>query len=339
MIRRLRALPGAILVGLALLGIALAVAAVIARSLSGPATFPLPERPPSPPDYAKHLGAALSLEPARRDDAYRDAFLRTFSSLTPENAMKWSIVHPRRGTWDFEEADALVEMAQRTKRRVRGHPLVWDQQLPEWAGEGDVAANLREHVRALASRYRGRIAQWDAVNEPLEDDGRLTRNVFQKALGERWIDLAFRTAREADPEARLFLNEIAAERGDKFRALLALARRLQRRGVPIDGIGLQNHTTSDDFPSERVLRRDFAAIAELGLDVEITEMDVEGGSPRAFAAAARACAAAPNCTGVTVWGVTDRWSWIGAATTPLLFDDEGKPKPALRALRGPLQAR
>ena len=332
MSRRLRALPAAIIVGLAVLGLVIAAAAVVKRTVEGPPKFPLPERPAQAPEYDKPLGAALSLQPAREDDAYRDAFLRTFSSLTPENAMKWTIVHPQPGKWAFEEADALVEMARRTGRRVRGHPLVWDQQLPDWAGRGDVERNLREHVRTLAARYRGKIDQWDAVNEPLEDDGTMTPNPFQKALGERWIDIAFEEARRADPKAKLFLNEIAAERGVKFRALLALARRLKDRGVPIQGIGLQNHTTSDDFPSERVLVRDFAAIDKLGLDVEITEMDVEGGSPAAYRAAVNACRRARNCTGLTVWGVTDRWSWIGEEKAALPFDVDGEPKPALEPL-------
>ena len=336
MLRRLRALPAALLLGLAFLAIALAAAAVVKRALQGPAEFPLPERRPQTPEYAKPLGAAVSLKPAREDDAYRDAFLRTFNSITPENAMKWSIVHPSPGRWEFDEADALVEMAQKTGRRVRGHPLVWDQQLPGWAGEGDVEQKMREHIRTLAARYRGRVDQWDAVNEPLEDDGTMTPNPFQKAMGERWIDIAFETARKADPKAKLFLNEIGAEQGLKFEALLALARRLKDRGVPIDGIGLQGHTDSRDYPRRATFDRALKAIAKLGLKVEITELDVQGAEPKAFAAAAGACAAAPNCTGVTVWGVTDRWSWLGADTEPLPFDAEGEPKPALAALTRPL---
>jgi endo-1,4-beta-xylanase len=335
-LRRLRALPAALLLGLAFLGIALAAVAVVQRTLEGPAEFPLPERPPKPPEYAKPLGAAVSLRPAQEDDAYRDAFLRTFTSVTPENAMKWSIVHPAPGRWEFGEADALVDMARRTGRRVRGHPLVWDQQLPAWAAEGDVEQNLRRHIRTLAARYRGRIDQWDAVNEPLEDDGTMTPNPFHRAMGERWIDVAFETARKADPKAKLFLNEIGAEQGLKLKALLALARRLKDRGVPIDGIGLQGHTDSEDYPRRATFDGALRAIEELGLKVEITELDVEGAEPKAFAAAAGACAAAPNCTGVTVWGVTDRWSWLGAETEPLPFDAEGRPKPALAALTRPL---
>jgi endo-1,4-beta-xylanase len=200
-----------------------------------------------------------------------------------------------------------------------------------------VEANLRTHVRRLATRYRGRVDQWDAVNEPLEDDGTMTPNPFQKALGERWIDLAFRTAHEADPEAKLFLNEIGAEQGRKFAALIALAERLKARGVPIDGIGLQGHTDSRDYPRRATFDKALKAIAALGLKAEITELDVEGAEPEAFAAAAEACAAAANCTGVTVWGVTDRWSWLGAGKTPLPFDAGGKAKPALAALTRPLR--
>jgi endo-1,4-beta-xylanase len=315
-----------------LLTIVLATISLFDISLGEKPEFPIDAVLPRAPEYAKPLGAAVSLKPAQDDEAYRKAFLRTFSSLTPENAMKWAIVHPQPDEWDFGEADALVAMAERTRRRVRGHPLVWDQQVPRWAFEGDVEAKLRDHVGTLAKRYRGRVAQWDAVNEPLEDDGSLTPNAWQKAMGERWIDLAFRTARAADPDAKLFVNEIGAEQGPKLDALLALAGRLKARGVPIDGIGLQGHTTSRDFPSRAVLASALERIDELGLRAEITELDVAGGEPAAFAAAAEACAAAANCTGVTVWGVTDRWSWIGADKTPLPFDADGRPKPARDAL-------
>jgi endo-1,4-beta-xylanase len=330
MTRPKRALLAAVLLGLV-------VIAVLDRAVTSAPEVQLPDKPPKPPVYTNPLGAAVSLQPALQDSVYLDVFLRTYSSLTPENAMKWEIVHPAPGRWDFDDADALVDLARRTGRRIRGHPLVWDQQVPEWAGKGNVEKTLRDHVTKLVRRYRGRVAQWDVVNEPLEDDGSLTQSVWQKALGDRWMEVAFQAAHKADPQAELFLNEIAAERGRKFRALLSLGRRLKDAGVPIDGIGLQNHTTSRGYPRREVLEKDFAAIDEIGLDVEITEMDVVGAEPDAYAAAADACAKARNCTGVTVWGVTDRWSWIGAANAPLPFDAEGKPKPALAALTRPLR--
>ena len=276
----------------------------------------------------KPLGAAVAQAPLERDDGYRAA-MRAFSSITPENAMKWEVIHPEPDRWEWGEADALVESAARGGRRVRGHPLVWDQQLPDWAGRED----LRAHVDTLVRRYRGRIAQWDVVNEPLRDDGSLKAGPFGD---EGYIAEAFEIARAADPDAKLFLNEIAAERGEKAEGLVALAARLKRAGVPIDGVGLQDHATSADFPSEAELRRLMRRFARLDLDVEITELDVEGGSPDGFAAAARACAAEPNCTGLTVWGVTDQHSWKGAAAMATLFDAKGQPKPALQAVRDAL---
>jgi endo-1,4-beta-xylanase len=313
------------------------------------ASIPIPadlaRKAPAADAYAKPLGAALSGEPAQKDDAYLADLVTTFTSVTPENAMKWEVVEPGDGDFDFEQADAIVTAARRTDKRVRGHPLVWDQQLPAWVRKaGDPEAVLRRHVRTLVKRYRGRVAVWDVVNEPLEDDGSLTVTPFTKAMGERFIDIAFDTAHQADPQAKLFLNEIAAERGPKLDALVALARRLKQRGVPIEGIGLQNHTTVDDPPSRQQLADAFARFADLGLDVEITEMDVvapadadRAKQAEAYAAAAQACAAARACTGLTVWGVTDRWSWLGAGKRPLPFDAQGHAKPALAALRDPLR--
>jgi endo-1,4-beta-xylanase len=196
-------------------------------------------------------------------------------------------------------------------------------------------------VRRVAAHFRGRVAQWDVVNEPLEDDGGLTPNVFQQAMGEGYIDIAFAEARRADPEAKLFLNEISAERGEKADALVELVTRLKERGVQIDGVGLQNHTTTDDFPTRRDLGRLMDRIARLGLDVEITEMDVEGpdedGRRDAFEAAAQACARTDRCTGLTVWGVDDQHSWLGAGKRATLFGVDGDAKPAAEALREALR--
>ena len=294
--------------------------------------------------YSRPLGAAVSVQPAQDDGAYLARLIDTFTSVTPENAMKWAVVEPSRGHYKWAQADSIVSVAQRLGKRVRGHPLLWDQQLPSWVmSDHDVEGAIREHVRTLAERYRGRVAQWDVVNEPLEDDGSLTRSVFERALGERFIDLAFRVAREADPKAQLFLNELSAERGPKLHALVALAKRLKARGVPIDGIGLQNHTNTTNPPTQRDLAAAIDDFAQLGLKVEITEMDVvvpPGGSlarqADAFGAAARACAAAAACTGLTVWGVDDKWSWLGAAKRPLLIDASGRAKPALATVRSVL---
>lgn len=296
--------------------------------------------------WVKPVGAAVSVGPARRNEDYVRAFLAHYTSLTPENAMKWEQIQPRRGRFDFAAADALVTFAERHGRRVRGHPLVWDQQLPEWVTAGDWDAAeleqvLRDHVREVVGRYAGRVEVWDVVNEPLEDDGGFTRNVWFRVLGERYIEIALRAAREADPDATLLINEIAAEfEGPKAKALRRLVARLRRSGVPIDGVGLQNHTTARRFPDRERLAAVMGDYEDLGLDVEITEMDVAlpPGAPlerqaRAYTAAGEACAAAPNCLGLTVWGVTDEFSWIGADKRPLPLGEGGVSKPAFAALR------
>jgi endo-1,4-beta-xylanase len=306
--------------------------------------------PAEPSQYRRPLGTAVQNAYAQEDAAYRRLLISRFTSVTPENALKWSYVEPERGKFDFREADAIVDFAERTHKRVRGHTLVWDQQLPDWVAKHDwsrqeLIAVLKEHIQTVMRHFRGKIAEWDVVNEPLEDNGRLTPSVFLKVLGPSYIPLAFRLAHEADPHARLFLNEIAAEPGvPKAKALYDLVKGLKQEGVPIDGVGLQNHRTVDSFPTEHALQNTFAAYRRLGLDVAITEMDVDtqgddagARQAQAYAAAAKACAAAANCTGLTVWGITDDHSWLGEDAHALLYADGGRPKPAANAVLGVLR--
>lgn len=310
--------------------------------------IPIPSHLRHPAALARPFGAAVSIPAARADSTYLRDYLETFTSMTPENAMKWDAVQPDRDSWEFGEADALVTLARKTGKRVRGHTLVWGTQLPAWVAGGhwtpaQLRAVLVDHVRTEVAHFRGKVESWDVVNEPLANDGRLAGDVFLRVLGPSYIDLAFRTAHAADPHARLFLNELAGELpGPKQDALVALVAGLRRRGVPIDGVGLEDHTESTHYPRPAQLLTILRRLTSLGLDVEITELDVAlRGPPRlalehqaeAYAATARACAAVPRCTGLTVWGVTDRWSWLGAQAQADLFDARGRPKPALAALR------
>ena len=324
--------------------------AVLALAGCGPGEEPI--EPPAnaarkAPETRVPFGAAVATDPARSDPAYLRVFTETFGTLVVENATAMAVVQPQRGEFDFAQLDALVALAERTDKRVRAG-LIWDLVLPTWLTDeklprSEVREILEEHVRTIVARYRGRVDEWIVVNEPLDDDGSLTRSVWLEALGERYIADAFRIARDADPDATLILNEIAAERGEKFEGLLRLARELVRGNVPVDAVGLQNHTNTQNFPSQEVLADDLARIASLGLDAQITEMDVELDTDRAVAAelrrqavayraAARACVEARRCTGFTVWGVTDPHSWKGAASKALLYDAEGEPKPAARAV-------
>ena len=340
--RTLTRVPRRILV---LLGLALMAAGCGNEDEGEPIVPPKDAR--QAPKLSKPLGAAVAAKAAREDEAYLRAFVSTFTSMTPENELKWSVVHPQEDGYAFAEGDALVGLAEATRKRVRGHTLVWDMQLPKWVADrdwerADLRRALDDHVKNVVSHYRGRIAQWDVVNEPFDPAGRLKQNVFTRTLGPRYIARAFRAARAADPKARLFLNENGVEvAGAKLDALVALVARLRRQGVPLDGVGLQGHFTLATAPSAGRLRATMRRFTRLGLDVEITELDVAapgaGGraaQARGYAAAAGACAAEPRCTGLTVWGVTDRWSWIGEAKRPVLFDVGARAKPALaRVLR------
>ena len=304
-----------------------------------------PKNAGRPPQLARPFGAAVNVKAAREDDAYLRTFVSTFTSMTPENEMKWAPIHPERDRYAFGDADALVGLAQGTGKRVRGHTLVWEQQLPKWVQERDWKAGelrrvLVSHVKRVVSHFRGRVAQWDVVNEPFDPAGRLKASVFERVLGPGYIALAFRAARAADAKAKLFLNENTIEfPGPKQDAVVTLAKGLRRRGVPLDGVGLQDHTTAAKAPDAARLGATMRRFTALGLDVEITELDIARpgtGTPvaqaRDYAAASTACVAEPRCTGLTVWGVTDKWSWIGADKRALLFDERGHAKPALAAV-------
>jgi hypothetical protein len=149
-------------------------------------------------------------------------------------------------------------VCRRHGKRIRGHPLLWHEQLPAWLTNGSFTPRqltgvIRRYVQTVVSRYRGRIAEWDVVNEPLDEHGRLRRNLFLRTLGIGYIDIAFRAARRADRAATLVLHQIGAEPpASASRALQDLVKRLKRRGVPIDGVGLQ--------PSARRIRVDSGAV-------------------------------------------------------------------------------
>ena len=298
------------------------------------------------------LGAAVTWPVLGHDAELQAAVDRGFDSITPENEMKWEVVEPDQGKTDFGDADALVDWARAHGKRIRGHTLVWHQQAPDWLGGRRWSAReleqvLIDHVKAEVGRYRGRVDTWDVVNEPFTDQGgwRGAKGFpFLDVLGPRYVEIALRAAHEADPGARLFVNEIGAEAGGpKLDALVRLARDLRGRGVPLDGIGLESHFELGKQPSRARIRQSIEALAATGVDVELTELDVATaaddtrGQAAAYAGAGAACAEVRACRRVTVWGVSDRDSWLGADQHPLPFDERLRAKPAWGALTGALQ--
>jgi endo-1,4-beta-xylanase len=298
------------------------------------------------------FGTAVDVEALDRDAAYARLLAREFDLVTPENAMKFSVVHPERDRYDFNQADALVAFAEAHGMQVNGHVLVWHQQLPDWLTQGhfsrdELKAILREHIQTLVSRYRGRVVSWDVAAEAVGEDGRLSDTFWSRGIGPDYLDLAFRWAHEADPQARLRYNDYGGEgAGAKADGIYDLMIALRCKGTPIHGIGLQMHLSLQDAPRARDVRINMKRLAALGLATHITEMDVMLAMPptaadlRAQATLYRdmlqACLVVPQCRSFSTWGATDRYSWIpdffpgrGAA---LLFDANGRPKPAARSL-------
>ena len=283
--------------------------------------------------------------PLLDDPGYAAAIASTFSSVTPENELKWQLVEPERGRFDFSGGDRIVRFAEAHGLAVRGHTLVWYQQLPSWARGSD----LHEHITREMAHYRGRIHEWDVVNEAMGDNGRLRPDVFLKDLGPGYIAQAFRIAHRADPGAKLVYNDYGIESpGPKSDAVYALVRSLLRQGVPIDAVGFQTHV---DTTAVRGFAANLRRFAALGLDVELTETEVRLGDDQsdplhtqavAYERIVAACRAVPRCTRITFWGLDDRDSFapkaypgFGRAT---LFDSSLKPKPAFFAVRRALLA-
>jgi endo-1,4-beta-xylanase len=259
-------------------------------------------------------------------------------------------VHPERSRYDFAAADRIVGFAAAHRMTVHGHVLVWHRQVPGWLdglSPGQVRAALADHIRTVMRRYAGRIAEWDVVNEALDDQGRLRQSVWLTKLGPGYIALAFRLAHEADPSAKLFYNDYGAEgKSLKADAVYGLVAGLKRDGVPIDGVGLQGHIEARPLPGYGA---NIARFAALGLQLELTELDVRTKSDDAAARRAQAAQyvrmveGCGPCTRFTVWGLDDADSWVPSAYPgqghATLLDGDLRPKPSFYAFRTALLRR
>lgn len=298
-----------------------------------------------------HIGSAVSADALSSDAWYAQILGQQFSAITPENEMKWVSVEGQQGVYTFGPADAEVQFAEQHHQLVRGHNLVWFRQLPGWLTEGpftnaQLADILKQHILTEAGHFRGKIWQWDVVNEPFEEDGTLRSTIWLNALGPDYIADALRWTHEADPQAALFLNDYNIEGiGPKSDALYALVKNLKAEGVPLDGIGFETHLDLQ-YNIPPMIQENFQRFAALGLQIAITEMDVRMTLPatsetlaaqaNVYAQLLQDCLAVRQCVDFTVWEYTDKYSWVpefftgeGAAD---IYDENLAPKPAYTAL-------
>ncbi|MFD7293105.1 endo-1,4-beta-xylanase [Streptomyces sp. NPDC059897] len=276
------------------------------------------------------------------ESAYTSIANREFNSVTAENEMKIDATEPQRGQFNFTAADRVYNWAVQNGKQVRGHTLAWHSQQPGWMQSLSGSAlrqAMNDHIKGVMAHYKGKIAQWDVVNEAFADGSSgARRDSNLQRTGNDWIEVAFRTARAADPAAKLCYNDYNVENWTwaKTQAMYNMVKDFKQRGVPIDCVGFQSHFNSGS-PYNSNFRTTLQNFAALGVDVAVTELDIQGAPASTYASVTNDCLAVPRCLGITVWGVRDTDSWR-SGDTPLLFNGDGSKKAAytsvLNALNG-----
>jgi endo-1,4-beta-xylanase len=298
---------------------------------------------------------------------------REFNMVEPEDALKWRALRPDRHSYDFRTGDEVVRFAQAHEMKVRGHCLVWGRDNPDWLMQGNFTPQqlsrlLQNHISRVMKHYASRVFAWDVINEALDENGKLRDSIWynQPGIGFRgdgtaYIERAFRWAHKADPQALLFYNEAEGEDlNPKSDVIYAMVKDFKRRGVPIDGVGLQMHIPGvnlDVASFTAALSVNIARLSALGVQVQITELDVSLPLDSSGVASSedlerqadlyrgvvQACLENAGCTAIQTWGFTDKYSWIGSRSRgtrgqALLFDRMYAIKPSYSAVLGALSA-
>lgn len=230
------------------------------------------------------VGAALNRQQIFEEDTRgAEIVVKHFNSISPENILKWGLVHPKPDKYDFAAADRFVTFGEKHGMFIVGHTLVWHNQTPDWVFQDakgkpvdrqTLLKRMRDHIFTVVGRYKGRIHGWDVVNEALNQDGTMRQSPWMKIIGEDYLVKAFRFAHEADPQAELYYNDYDLAIPAKRKGAVDLIKRLKASGVRIAGIGTQNHQLLD-WPSIEDEDASLAAFSALGLEVHITELDVD----------------------------------------------------------------
>jgi endo-1,4-beta-xylanase len=320
-------------------------------------------------DYYKDyflMGVAVAPQSLHGEDSA--VIVNHFHSLTAENAMKMGPIHPKENEYYWKDADAIAAFARKHGKKLRGHTLCWHAQAPSWMftnEKGDTVSKavllqrLKDHITTVVNKYKDDVYAWDVVNEAIDDNNSLylRNSAWYRICGEEFIAKAFEYAHAADPKAILFYNDYNTEMPGKRDRIYRLVKSLKDAGVPIHGVGLQGHWSVNN-PSREELEKSIQMFSSLGLQVQITELDVSvyGGRQGGQLIQGRRDTTATfttemeqlqrdkykmvfdvfrqhkdKITGVTFWNVSDRYSWLdgrGRKNYPLLFDMNRQPKKA-----------
>lgn len=321
-------------------------------------------------NYAKFpIGVALNIGNEVGDiaDIENEAALITsqFNSIVAENGMKMSFLHPALNTFDFAAADTLVNYARKHRMIVHGHTLIWhdDYQIPAWMKtyQGEWASMLHDHVQTICKHFAGKVKSWDVVNEAIDNKRpwQYRKTLFFEKIGPSYIEQAFIAAHEADPKAALYYNDFALEsKPEKLQFMLEMIDDFQRRHIPLHGIGFQMHVSLDGPPFAQI-KSALQAVAVRGLQIRISEMDVslnqkhkaatfdpewnqlQKNRYKEIVTAYLQSVPPAQRGGISFWGLLDKDSWLVEGKPypdwPLLFDGEGRVKPAFWGVLEALQ--
>ena len=324
------------------------------------------------------IGAALNAGIVAQQDPKLIALItKEFNSITAENCQKWEELRNEDGSWKWKDSDAFVNFGVQNKMHIVGHTLGWHSQIPEsvfknkdgsYISKDALAKKQQEHITTLVDRYKGKIAAWDVVNEAVGDDNKMRASHWYNIMGDDFLVNAFNLAHESDPKAHLMYNDYNNEQQGKRDATIEMLKRLQKRGVPIHGLGMQAHVgIASDMKN---FEDSILAYSALGLRIHLTELDIDvlpsvwnlpvaeistrfeykperdpytQGLPKEIdEQLAKAYESLfkilikhrDKVDRVTFWGVSDDASWLnnfpirGRTNYPLLFDRNQSPKSA-----------
>ncbi|MCB0649951.1 MAG: endo-1,4-beta-xylanase [Saprospiraceae bacterium] len=329
-----------------------------------------------------YMGTALNLDQIYEKDPVTDSIIRThFNAIVAENCMKSVNIHPEKDRYFWEDADAFVAYGEKNDMFITGHTLAWHSQTPDWlfvdengndVDRDEMIQRLESHIAAVMGRYKGKVKGWDVVNEAINDDGTIRESKFYKIIGPDWIEIAFKAAAKADPDAELYYNDYNLSSPVKSKAVYEMVKSMQAKGIKVDGIGMQGHLNMDapdleDFENSLMLLSTLGKIMITELDVTVLPWPSErvsadvslsaeyqekmnpfpNGLPDSMSVALNdrfisifkiLLKHQDKITRVTTWGVNDAQTWrnywpiAGRSDYPLLFNRDNSPKPAVDSL-------
>lgn len=305
---------------------------------------------------------------------YESTHKANFNIVVAENEMKFDATEPSRGSFSFTKGDKLMAYAAANGMQVRGHALAWHSQVPSWvstlaqqvesaggSARDTLLSVLKTHIDSVVGHYKGKIREWDVVNEAINDNGthgwRSEGSVWYQYIGRDFIDSAFVWAHKADPDAKLYYNDYALEwgMGTGTKAQFAydsIAVRLKNAGIYITGIGTQTHIQNTHTSTPSNLRTLASKLKSIGMTMQITELDIGFALGTAISDADYAAQGhlyrqfmdlfleAENMEAFVIWGFSDKYSWLKDQSkyNGLIFDSSFAKKPAYDSLVASLKA-